>query len=257
MNHSEKEPYLYVSADGRIPRCLSSSTSIRQYRIPPPVLTLETDHQSSLTKCFCRTSTTMNPRHELNLGEALRSDVLDPNFLPCPQITLYVGPESSLGLCGICQTTRLQLNTRTTGDSSVAIIPCGHIACRQCMEKCLQTKPNCPFCRVATKYELCCHPLEARGITKENLLFIPETIPMGGKIPDQCLKCRVETNRVANESILKPLAECFQALREQYRTFDNQKKAVVNHKLRTVQKQFHLVAKSLSAETTEALASQW
>lgn len=146
----------------------------------------------------------------LNLGEALRGDVLDPNFLPCPQITLYVDPEASLGLCGICKVAKLQVKTQATGDSVVAIIPCGHIACPECMKTCLRSKPNCPFCRAPIKYEMCCHPLEARVITRENFLFIPETIPMGDKIPDHCGKCGVETNRIANECILQSLAECFQ-----------------------------------------------
>ncbi|KAF3767905.1 hypothetical protein M406DRAFT_233767, partial [Cryphonectria parasitica EP155] len=113
------------------------------------------------------------------------------NFLPYPQITLYTDQKASLGLCGICQATQLELRHEDDSLSGAAltILPCGHVACQKCMDKCLKRKPECPFCRLPLGYELCSHSLKGRVITRENLLSLPETIPMGGIIPDQCAKC--------------------------------------------------------------------
>lgn len=195
----------------------------------------------------------------MSLAEALLTETSDPNFLPCPQITLFMDPQASLGCCGICQTTQLELQAEGSGlsDAAVAIIPCGHLACRGCMKKCLESKARCPFCRFPLEYELCCHPLEARVMTRENLLSTPDTLPMGGKIPDQCRDCRVKTNRIASDSILKSLADSFQILHKEYQTSEHRKKAVIAQKLQILQQQFHLVAKTLSTETVEALTSQW
>lgn len=195
----------------------------------------------------------------MNLGEALLAEISDRNFLPCPQITLFADSKASLGICGICQTTQLELqpDDNNLSDSAVTIIPCGHVACQGCMKKCLESKAQCPFCRFPLQYELCCHPLEARVLTRENLLSTPETVPMGGRIPDQCPRCRIGTNRVANECILKSLADSFQALHGQYQTSDARRRALISYKLQTLQQQFQLVAKTLSVETVAALTSQW
>lgn len=201
------------------------------------------------------------PQGGLNLAHALLAGISDPDFLPCPQITLFMDPEANLGRCGICQTTQLELQAEDDddglSDAAVAIVPCGHLACRACMKQCLENRARCPFCRFPLEYELCCHPLEARVLTRENLLSTPDTVPMGGKIPDQCRDCRVATNRVASASILKSLADSFQVLYEQYQTSERRKRAVISLKLQILQEQFRLVAKTLSTETVAALRSQW
>lgn len=221
----------------------------------------------------------MTPKSGPNLGEALLADMSDRNFLPCPQITLFADAEASLGICGICQTTQLELqpgqqDTSTqhthpsscpssyssSSDPAVAILPCGHVACHACMSRCLESRAQCPFCRLPLRYELCCHPLRARVLTRANLLSTPDTVPMGGRIPDQCPACRVGTNRVASESILASLADSFQTLRGQYNRAsagDARGMALVSRRLQALQQQFQLVAKALSAETVAALTSQW
>lgn len=198
----------------------------------------------------------------LNLAEALIASDSDPNFLPCASITLYVNVTPSLGTCGICHVNELRLGkkddrTCPASESSLAILACGHIACIECLSKCLQNKPQCPFCRFELKYELCSHPMEARVITRDNLLSIPATVPMGGVIPYQCRDCRIATNKATNETVLKSLAEGFQTLRQQYQAADDRKKEAIRHKLEIMQKQFQMVAGQLSAETTALLTSQW
>lgn len=198
---------------------------------------------------------------KLNLAEALLPDISDPTFLPCPQITLCVDSRASLGLCGICQTAQLKLQNelehQSTLSRAITIIPCGHLACYGCLMRCLENKAECPFCRFPLHYELCHHPLKGRVITEQSLFSIPDTIPMGGRIPDQCPDCRVATNRRANESILKSLVDGFRILREQYRTADDRSRVSINHRLHTMQKQFHLVTRKLSNECTEELTAQW
>lgn len=192
----------------------------------------------------------------LNLAEALLASDSDTSFLPCPRITLYGESAATLGLCGICQVNKLEVLSERQSPR-LAILPCAHIACIDCLEQCLQTKAQCPFCRFDLKYELCCHPLQARVITKENLLSIPDTVPVGGIIPDQCKSCRLATNTTANEDILRSLAEVFQSLRQQYKIAGSGKKDSFKRKLDIVQKQFQMVSGQLSAETTALLVSQW
>lgn len=65
----------------------------------------------------------------LDVDEALLTVVSGSNFLLYPRITLAVDP-SQLGQCGICQESQLLLRDHETAvdDSTVAILPCGHIA---------------------------------------------------------------------------------------------------------------------------------
>lgn len=192
----------------------------------------------------------------LDLAEALLASDSDPNFLPCPRITLYGDSTATLGLCGICHDNKLKVLGE--GQSpALAILPCAHIACSDCIEKCLQNKAQCPFCRFELRYELCCHPLQARVITKENLLSIPDTVPVGGIIPDQCHTCRLATNVSANEDILRSLAEVFQSLRQQYKIAGSGMEDGIKRKLNIVQRQFQMVSGQLSADTTALLGSKW
>lgn len=197
----------------------------------------------------------------LNLAEALLPGNSNPTFLPCPQITLCVDPKAALGLCGICQTAQLEFPSASECLSrlsqAITIIPCGHFACFECLTRSLENKAECPFCRLPLHYEFCHHPLKGRVITTESLFSIPDTLPMGGLIPDQCPECRVVTNRTANGTILIGLVDGFRALREQYHTADNRTRDKINHRLHTMQKQFHLVTRKLSNEATEELTSQW
>lgn len=195
----------------------------------------------------------------LDFSETLLSNAQDSNFLPCPKIALYAGEKAGLGLCGICQVSRLTVRTekQSLSGAALTVIPCGHIACWQCLEMCLVMKAECPFCRTRLEYEYCSHPLTGRVITRENLLSLPETLPMGGRIPDQCPECRIITNEKANRSILRSLSETFHCLRLHHRVADDRKKAAIRYRLQTMQMQFDLVAKRLSAEAVTELDCQW
>lgn len=195
----------------------------------------------------------------LNLGAALLAGDSDPNFLPCPKISLFVDPDI-LERCGICQ-VRLEFHSQqeqwVTG-AAVTIVPCGHLACYTCMTKCLGIKPECPFCRYSLEYELCSHSERlCRVLTKDGLFSLPDTIPMGGKVADQCCACRVLTNKLASEGILTSFTAGFRRLKKQYQGADESTKVAMQGKIQRMQQQFQFVTERLSKQAVAALEMQW
>lgn len=196
-----------------------------------------------------------------DLGASLLAGDCSPNFLPCPKISLFVDP-NILGSCGICHVKlefRSQEETAMTG-AEVTIVPCGHLACYTCMTMCLQTKPECPFCRLSLTYELCSpsHSIKlCRAITKESLFSLPDTIPMGGKVADQCHECRILTNKLTSEGVLGSFAEVFKVLRKQYQEADESAKRAMQGKIQRMQQQFQCVTNRLSSQAVAALGGQW
>lgn len=196
---------------------------------------------------------------KLDLGAALLAGDSDPNFLPCPKISLYVDPRV-LRSCGICHTKLkfLSQEAELVTGAEVAIVPCGHLACYTCMTECLRIKPECPFCRHSLKYELCPHSNRlCRVVTKGSLFSLPDTIPMGGKVADQCPQCRILTNKLAGESILSSFPEAFRRLRRQYQEADESTKMVMQGRIQVMQQHFKLAAETLSSQAVAALGMQW
>ncbi|KAL1874486.1 hypothetical protein Daus18300_003504 [Diaporthe australafricana] len=60
--------------------------------------------------------------------DALLIEVENPNFIPCPKLTLSIDSQK-LENCGICQESQLLLRSgkKSFDDQTVAILPCGHI----------------------------------------------------------------------------------------------------------------------------------
>ncbi|PSS00646.1 hypothetical protein BD289DRAFT_479340 [Coniella lustricola] len=165
------------------------------------------------------------------------------NFIPCPQITLYCLPSATttptaLGTCTICHANPLTIFPTDTlfsptcpsslaFSSALTILPCGHVACAACIQSSLSVKPNeCPFCRFHFAYELCAHPAKGKIITRKNLLQIPDTVPMGGRVAEQCPECRERTNRVVSEAVLDALVGEIARLQEKYRRVGSGGRAV-------------------------------
>lgn len=228
----------------------------------------------------------------LDLSAALLAGDPDPGFLPCPKISLYVDP-NLLGSCGICH-VKLDFRSNSSNSSSnssrrqeddgalaarapttptqsplmmmsgaeVTMVPCGHLACYACITQCLRAKPECPFCRCSLRYELCAprHAVRVcRVLTKESLFSLPDTIPMGGRMASQCPECRVSTNKLASEVILKSLAEDWERLRGQYQKGAGGESARVamRHKVRILQQSFQLLTDRLSDHGVAAMGTQW
>lgn len=198
-----------------------------------------------------------------DLGVTLLAGDSDPNFLPCPKITLFVDP-NILGSCGICNA---QLEFRSEEDKTpmpigaeVSIVPCGHLACYACMTECLRMKPECPFCRLSLQYEFCpgSHSLTlCRPITKESLFSVPDTLPMGGKISDQCGECRVHTNKLTSDTILDSLADAFKKMRAEYQRADEPTRIAMQGKIQKMQHQFKFMTEKLSNQAVAGLGMQW
>lgn len=151
--------------------------------------------------------------------DALLVEIENPNFLPCPKLSLFVD-SGKLGQCGICQETQLLLRSERKGydDHTVAILPCGHIAGYDCLKNWFSlNKKSCPFCRTPLQYELCAHHSRLiRPLTRENLFSAPDTLPMGGTIPVQCVECSIATNTSVNKYLLDAMVSEFRNLRDKY-----------------------------------------
>lgn len=85
------------------------------------------------------------------------------------------------------------------------------------MRNWLDFNKTCPFCRIPLEYELCKHSSRLiRPLTRENLYSVPDPIPVGGKIREQCFDCSVATNRKVNQQLLDGFVERFRKLRAEY-----------------------------------------
>jgi hypothetical protein len=126
------------------------------------------------------------------------------SFVPDPKYTFLFtfNREDNALTCVICADSHLILPWpgEAVKDNDPSLLPCGHIFGTKCLEIWLQTHDTCPTCRFRLKYELCEHSIPARRLTRENVMFIPRTIPDGGAVGDQCAECRARTGqRVAAE----------------------------------------------------------
>lgn len=193
-----------------------------------------------------------NQRIEL---EALLVEIENPNFIPCPRISLSVDSKK-LGQCGICQESQLLLRSgkRAFDDSTIAILPCGHVAGYECLRNWFSHNQSCPFCRTPLKYQLCNHSSRLiRPLTRDNLLNTPDTLPVGGMIPPQCLECSVATNASVNKYLLGAMLGKFKALRTEYHAeTDAQKKLEVKLQVLTCKKRIDRAIDELAAYPTLA-----
>ncbi|KAG6366549.1 hypothetical protein INS49_000727 [Diaporthe citri] len=195
-----------------------------------------------------------NKRIEL---EALLVEVENPNFVPCPKISLSVDAKK-LGQCGICQESQLLLRSEKRGldDSTLAILPCGHVAGYKCLRNwfSLNESPACPFCRTPLRYQLCNHTSRLiRPLTRENLLSTPDTLPVGGVVPPQCVECSVATNASVNKYLLDAMLDKFKALRTEYHEeTDARKKLEVKLQVLTCKKRIDKAIEELAAYPTLA-----
>lgn len=187
--------------------------------------------------------------------EALLVEIENPNFIPCPKISLSLDAKS-LGNCGICHDSQLLLRSEKRGlnDHTIAILPCGHVAGYDCLRSWFSFNQCCPFCRTPLKYQLCMHPSRLiRPLTRENLFSTPDTLPIGGVINPQCLECSVETNANVHKYLLDTMLGKFKSLRADYHAeVDESKKLEVKIQILTCKKRIDKAMDELAAFPTLA-----
>ncbi|KAL8371998.1 hypothetical protein RB595_001689 [Gaeumannomyces hyphopodioides] len=71
----------------------------------------------------------------------------------------------------------------------MAILPCGHVYCRSCIETALLPKAECPTCRMSLKYKHCEHTVKPRTLHEENLLLLPDIVKSAAELPSCCARC--------------------------------------------------------------------
>lgn len=165
----------------------------------------------------------------LDLGAALLAGDPDPGFLPCPKISLYVDP-SLLGSCGICH---------------------GKLEFRSCSNSSRQEDEDLAAATTTTTTTL----LMA---SDAEVAMVPCGHLACYACMTQCLECRVSTNKLASEVILKSLAEDWERLRGQYQKGAGElAKMAMRHKVRISQQSFQLLTDRLSDHVVAAMGMQW
>lgn len=160
--------------------------------------------------------------------ESLLVEVENPNFIPCPRISLSLDA-NKLGPCGICHESQLLLRSQNKGldDNTVAILPCGHIAGYTCLKSWFEIQQCCPFCRLPMNYQLCTHSSRLiKPLTRENLFSTPDTLAVGGALPPQCFECAIETDASVHRYLLGAMLDQFKKLRAEYNSETHEGKRI-------------------------------
>ncbi|KAI1660749.1 hypothetical protein F4813DRAFT_348219 [Daldinia decipiens] len=118
------------------------------------------------------------------------------SFFPDPMVTFLVDRPQDL-LCQICQTVTLSIGliAHTPCDDTPAILPCGHLACHNCLRAWVDANRSCPFCRKDMEYSECGHTLKPALITHDTITTLPKTLSRGGKIAGNCRECQDRENK--------------------------------------------------------------
>ncbi|KAK4043421.1 hypothetical protein C8A01DRAFT_32547 [Parachaetomium inaequale] len=140
-------------------------------------------------------------------------------FVPDPAYTfLFADPLPDL-CCVICKEAKLTVAEHghtfpgDNGDSNAYLVACGHIFCRKCCNAWFATKTTCPVCRFDLRHKRCRHLIKSLKLSPWNILFGPQPLPAGGKVPDQCSYCRDVEERTAVVTLCKPVAKCYYGLK--------------------------------------------
>lgn len=138
-------------------------------------------------------------------------------YIPDPRYTFCFAPRHDL-VCVICNDSKFKLpwNRERSRDSDPCLLPCGHAFGKWCLSTWLRSHNTCPVCRFELRYELCEHPILPRRLTKENVMFVPRTIPDGGMVGAQCSSCRWETDQRVAAELWMPLAKRYYEIKSAY-----------------------------------------
>jgi hypothetical protein len=136
------------------------------------------------------------------------------NYIPDPRESLLIHRESLY--CSICF-GRLELVGPTLRFSNPdfelpALLPCGHVIGAKCLEEWMKMNTICPCCLYKLVHKTCHHTVKPWVLTEASILYTPRTIPRGGKVKEECKRCRKDTNgRVTFKIYEQALASCSSA----------------------------------------------
>lgn len=139
-------------------------------------------------------------------------------YVPDPKYSFLFAPDPVQLQCTICTDSDLFLSwaRQRNKDNDPALLPCGHVFGLKCLNYWLQTQDTCPICRFELRYELCKHPINPRRLTRENVLFVPSTLPEGGTVGMQCSQCQRETDQRVATDLCMQLAGRYYERKERY-----------------------------------------
>ncbi|KAI3317410.1 hypothetical protein HD806DRAFT_514938 [Xylariaceae sp. AK1471] len=152
------------------------------------------------------------------------------SFVPSPKVTFLID-EPNL-VCQICQQTPLKMavTAETPGPEVPTLLPCAHIFCKSCIDFWLASHNSCPFCRADMIHKGCGHQVEPRLIAYDTIHTLPETLPNGGKIGENCFKCAEKDRRHISLARWTKLAEAFKAPRYEAEILGTDEAIEIMHK---------------------------
>ncbi|TRX96957.1 hypothetical protein FHL15_002263 [Xylaria flabelliformis] len=138
------------------------------------------------------------------------------SFIRSPKIAFLIDSPTNL-TCQICQQTPLKMaiSAADPNPSMIAILPCGHICCHDCINSWLTDHDSCPFCRIDMIHPNCKHKVQPRLIAQDTIHTLPETLPDGGAIGNMCFKCTEKHMRHRSVQRLIKLAGEFKRARSE------------------------------------------
>ncbi|KAI1318418.1 hypothetical protein F5Y16DRAFT_134651 [Xylariaceae sp. FL0255] len=186
------------------------------------------------------------------------------SFVPSPKVTFLIDEPQNL-ICQICQQTNLRIaltasesGSDESNDGEIpALLACGHIACKSCLDSWLEHNDSCPFCRILLRHTAapsCCqHKVQPRLIAHDTIHSLPPTLPNGGKIGDRCHACLEKDHKKITLERMVEGAEKFRRAREKA---DRSGEKEDVEELRKVQRDWERLPEDLLWVLTRAKARQ-
>ncbi|KAI0478452.1 hypothetical protein GGR56DRAFT_689237 [Xylariaceae sp. FL0804] len=202
------------------------------------------------------------------------------SFVQYPRVTFLL--DRPRMTCQICKDTELRVvdsssttsnssssssgdasETEADGDSSDSsapvILPCGHVACRGCMDAWCRAHRSCPFCRAALAYRQCRHAVAPRVVAADTVCALPPTVAAGGRIGSRCPSCREKDRAAVALARWTAAADRFRDARGRLAALAEDDDGVPRARdaLDRARKDFERVPKNYAYETLAADTATW
>ncbi|KAI1321712.1 hypothetical protein F5Y16DRAFT_413636 [Xylariaceae sp. FL0255] len=201
--------------------------------------------------------------HSRPSSPSLQKEVTDnESFFPSPKVTFLIDEPQNL-ICQICQQTNLRIaitveeSRDEDKDGEIpALLACGHIACKSCLDSWLDHNDSCPFCRISLRHtaQSCQHKVQPRLIAHDTIHSLPPTLPNGGKIGDRCYLCLEKDHKNITLERMVEGAEKFKLARAKAER--SGEKADLEE-LKKIQQNWERLPEDLLWVLTRAKARQW